>query len=148
MVKRYFRALHGALGVKRYILGSVVLFVIGVYEALRAWLPTYGIELPKLPTWEIAIAIVLLFLAWWLLQTLVEIAKELEPNLEVLFGEGPPYEITEPMNTGGHAQRFFRVKVANTSTKRSQQLPCNARGNENRARSHLSESLFTRWAHY
>jgi hypothetical protein len=55
MVKRYFRALHGAMGVKRYILGSVVLFVIGVHEALRAWLPTYGIQLPRLPTWEIAI---------------------------------------------------------------------------------------------
>src|SRR3989344_2424035 len=117
MVKRYFRALHGALGVKRYILGSVVLFVIGGYEALHAWLPAYGIELPILPTWEIAIVIVLLFLVWWQLQKLVEIEKELEPNLEILFGEGPPFEITEPMNTDGHTQRFFRVKVANTSTK-------------------------------
>lgn len=116
-MKRHFRALHGALGVKRYILGSVVLFVIGVYEALRAWLPTYGIKLPSLPTWEIAIAIVLLLLVWWLLQRVVEIEKELEPNLEILFGEGPPYEITEPMETNGHAQRFFRVKVVNTSTK-------------------------------
>ena len=116
-MKRYLRALHGALGVKRYILGSVVLFVIGIYEAFRAWLPSYGIELPILPTWEVAIGLVLLFLVWWLLQRVVEVEKELEPNLEIMFGLGPPYEITEPMNAEGHAQRFFRIKVANTSTK-------------------------------
>jgi hypothetical protein len=109
--------LHGALGVKRYILGGVVFFVIGIYESLRAWLPRYGIELPRLPTWQIAILIVLLLLVWWLIQRLVAVEKELEPNLEILFGDGPPYEITEPMNAEGHAQRFFRVKVENTSTK-------------------------------
>lgn len=116
-MKRYFKALHGALGVKRYILGSVVLFVIGIYKALRAWLPSYGIEPPNLPTWEIAVGLVLVFVVWWLLQRVVEVEKELEPKLIVSFGEGPPYEITEPMNADGHAQRFFRVKVENASAK-------------------------------
>lgn len=110
-MKRYFKALHTALGIKRYILGSVVLFLLAVYRALHAWSP----DLPALPTWELAIAIVLLLSGWWLLQRVVALETELEPNLEFVFGNGPPFEITEPMNSPGQALRFFRVKVANTS---------------------------------
>lgn len=47
----------------------------------------------------------------------MEVEGELEPNLDLDFYDGPPFEITEPMNASGHAQRFFRVKVTNTSLK-------------------------------
>lgn len=112
-MKNYFKALHGALGIKRYILGSIVLFIVGIYEALRVGFP----ELPNIPTWQIAIVLVLICLVWWILQRLVEVEKELEPNLEILFDNGSAYEITEPMNSEGHTERFFRVKVSNTSTR-------------------------------
>ncbi len=115
-IKHHFKALHGALGVKRYILGSVVLFVISLYKILEVTLPKYGIHfLPKLPTWEIAIGLILLFIVWWLLQRVVALETEIEPKLDIQFEEGPPFELTEPMQINGHAQRFYRVKIKNKS---------------------------------
>lgn len=117
-IKQHFKALHGALGIKRYILGSVVLFVISIYKILEVTLPKYNIHfLPKLPAWEIAIGIVLLFVVWWLLQRVVSLEEELEPKLDILFEEGAPYEITEPMQSSGLAQRFYRVKIINKSIR-------------------------------
>ena len=117
-IKQHLQALHGALGVKRYILGSVVLLAISVYGFLGEILPKYDIHvLPNLPTWEIAIGVILLIVIWWLIQRVVELEKMIEPQLDIQFEDKPPFVITEPIQATEHAQRFCRIKIINKSVK-------------------------------
>ena len=117
-MKAYFRALSRAVGIKRFVVGSAISVAISLYGLLREWLESNNsLVLPNLPTWQLAVVVFLVLLGWWLLGRIVELEKEIEPQLEILFEPKTPFVITEPMNAQGHAIRQFRVKVANNSIR-------------------------------
>ncbi len=117
-MKAYFRALSHAVGLRRFVIGSAISVAISLYGFLREWLESKGIlVLPDLPAWQLAVVVFVTLLGWWLIGRIVELEKEIEPQLEIAFEPRSPYVITEPMNTQGHATRLFRVKVENKSVR-------------------------------
>lgn len=117
-MKDYFRAISHAVGLRRFVIGSTISVAIYLYGFLRAWLEQKGfLVLPDLPAWQLAVVVFVVLLVWWLVGRIVELEKEIEPQLEIKFEPASPYVITEPMNTQGHATRLFRVEVENKSIR-------------------------------
>jgi len=110
----YFRALSHAVGLRRFVVGAAISAVIWFYSFLREWLITRDFfVLPDLPAWQLAVVVFVALLVWWLIGRIVELEKEIEPQLEITFEAKSPYVITEPMNATGHATRLYRVRVVN-----------------------------------
>lgn len=117
-MKAYFRALSHAIGLRRFVVGSAISLAISFYGLLRKKLEAAGfLVLPDLPAWQLAVIVFVTLLVWWLIGRIVELEKEIEPQLEIMFEPKAPYEITEPMNTQGHATRLFRVRVENRGVR-------------------------------
>ena len=74
------------IGVRRFVIGSIVLLVLGVYEWLSIKLAERGMTaLTGIPTWAIGVTVGLALLFWWMLEYAVRLRGSLSPKLRVEF---------------------------------------------------------------
>lgn len=117
-MKAYFKALIHAIGIRRFVVGSTVSLIVSLYGHLRQWLGSVNLWVPPdVESWKLALFTFLVFLGWWLLGRIVELEKEIEPQLDIVFRPESPFVITEPMNKQGHAIRLVRIQVINKSVR-------------------------------
>ena len=81
-MKRQWQSIERALGARKYVLIGSALGVAAVYEILRATL-TQWIALPDLPSWQIAIVVILLIVLWTVLNRTVSLEDSLEPRFAI-----------------------------------------------------------------
>lgn len=111
-MNRYLRAAQSAIGIRRFVVASVIGAVISAYGAIREFFP----RLPELPSWQLGVFVFLVIIAWWFLVRVAELEESIVPRLEIRYLDQHPFQTTDPYRSSGSegaSTRLFRVEVRN-----------------------------------
>ncbi len=111
-VKRYLKAAQSAIGIRRFVLASVIGAIITAYGAVRARIP----ELPDLPSWQLGLFVFLVIISWWFLARVADLEESLKPRLEIRYLDQHPFQTSDPYRASeseGPSTRLLRVEVRN-----------------------------------
>ena len=112
-LKKRLQTLNAALGVKRFIIASVVTVVLALLEWANE---NFQVNwLPDIPAWTVIVGVPLILITWWVFEYAHKLKQRLEPRLSVTFDPKiPHYMTTEPKHSRELAVRTFRIQVENT----------------------------------
>lgn len=81
-----WKAIQEGVGVRRFVIGSMVLVALGAYAWIAAKLEERGVSaLTGVPTWAIGAMVALGLLFWWMVEYAVRLRSQLAPKLCVEF---------------------------------------------------------------
>ena len=145
------RAINGALGVRRYVVGGIVNGVLVAWGALQEGGMTAVIGIP---TWVVVVFTISGLLLWWFLGRIVELERERKPLIEFSVGTAPPYVLEAGIfrgfihcvgirNTGLHSLSGVRVSLETIDDGPHPDLPIRLRyhkTNDDNTTLHAGES--------
>ncbi len=116
------QTLFKAIGLRRFVIATVVTTVLASYEWLRNHFP--GLPFPQIPAWVLASLTALTLINWWTLGYATELDIAAKPKMRIRFD--PTFtEMRAAPNNSNKNIRAYWVRLENASTTEVQNCKVN-----------------------